>query len=401
MPFSRNKEFYDLVANGLSSIGYKGPSAFHAYVNDVFAKKYNAEKTFAKMGFPLNPNIPLNPTYEQLEATVTPYTMASYVDIDSDGPSKGVGEISLKMGTLPTFKHEFNLDRKTLREKMMLKEAIGDTNQSINNTILGLLYNANDTLIGGNYNTMKYQRNQVVSNECKLIINKENNPMGYALQIDFGVDSKNKRVSKWYTKSGDGSVTAVSDLGTKVNPISVLKDIKYNAENRDGMADGHFELSKKTWNNLMTLDYFREMYSVAMRPDITDAANRLAYGKMVGDNDIRMFLEKVVGAEIHIIDDVSCVDKYNAETGKPEVARLDSFKEGVIVYMPNGNIGDTQFGKPLAMQTPGSRVALFDGGRTMIRQIFQDRTMTQTVQSECTGLVVPNKVRWMYYLTIA
>ena len=286
--------------------------------------------TFAVLCCRVNPIFPCFLIQRQSRSTLFPYTMASYVDIDSDGPSKGVGEISLKMGTLPTFKHEFNLDRKTLREKMMLKEAIGDTNQSINDTILGLLYNANDTLIGGNYNTMKYQRNQVVSNECKLIINKENNPMGYALQIDFGVDSKNKRVSKWYTKSGSG-VTAVTDLGTKVNPIAVLKDIKYNADNNDGMADGHFELSKKTWNNLMTLDYFRNMYSVAMRPDITDAANRLAYGKMVGDEDIRLFLEKVVGAEIRIIDDVSCVDKYNAETGKPEVARLDSFKEGVIV----------------------------------------------------------------------
>ena len=29
-----------------------------------------------------------------------------------------------------------------------------------------------------------------------------------------------------------------------------------------------------------------------------------------------------------------------------------------------------------------------------------DETMTQVVKSEVTGLCVPNKVRWMYYLTV-
>ena len=52
------------------------------------------------------------------------------------------------------------------------------------------------------------------------------------------------------------------------------------------------------------------------------------------------------------------------------------------------------------METPGARTALYDGGRTLIRQLFDDETMTQVIKSEVTGLVVPNKVRWMYYLEI-
>ena len=46
------------------------------------------------------------------------------------------------------------------------------------------------------------------------------------------------------------------------------------------------------------------------------------------------------------------------------------------------------------------RTALYDGGRTLIRQVFNDETMTQVIKSEVTGLVVPNKVRWFYYLNI-
>ena len=38
--------------------------------------------------------------YEQIESSVRPYTIASHVDIDSDGPVKGHGEITLGAGGL-------------------------------------------------------------------------------------------------------------------------------------------------------------------------------------------------------------------------------------------------------------------------------------------------------------
>ena len=128
---TRNKEYYDLVAHGLLSQGYSGPRALETWINDTFASKYNAESTFAQMGFPLNPNIPINPTFEQIEATIRPYTMATYVDIDSDGATKSTDGLALKMGSLPTFKHEVTMSRKTLREKMLLADAIGGTTPEI------------------------------------------------------------------------------------------------------------------------------------------------------------------------------------------------------------------------------------------------------------------------------
>ena len=123
--FTRDAQFYDLIGKGLVSLGYTGQGALQGFVDDFFAEKYNAESTFAGLGFPLNPNLPINPTYEQIEATIRPYTMAGYVDIDSDGPSKSVDGLSLKQGGLPTFKHEVTIDRKIMREKLMLAEAIG------------------------------------------------------------------------------------------------------------------------------------------------------------------------------------------------------------------------------------------------------------------------------------
>ena len=147
--FTRDANFYDLIGKGLASLGYTGASSLQSFVDDFFAEKYNAETTFAELGFPLNPNLPINPTYEQIEATIRPYTMAGYVDIDSDGPSKSVDGVSLKQGGLPTFKHEVTLDRKIMREKLMLAEAIGRTNTEIDNVMVKLLFRGVEDLLGG------------------------------------------------------------------------------------------------------------------------------------------------------------------------------------------------------------------------------------------------------------
>lgn len=396
---TRNKEFYDLVGKGLASMGYTG-NAFEAWVNDMFADKYNAEETFAQMGFPLNPNIPINPTYEQIEATIRPYTMATYVDIDSDGATKSTDGLSLKLGNLPTFKHEITLSRKTLREQMMLANAIGGTTPEIEQTVLDLLFYGVDDLLGGNYNTFLYQRHQIVSNNGKLVINAQNNPLGIPLEVDFGVPKKNIKTSKWYTKPSEAAIQEAEVTNGTIDPIKIMRDTKRKAQDNDFAPAGHWEVDRVTWEDLLSLPYFRKMYVMYTRPDITDETNISTYGALVDDDTIKRFIEARVGAEIRVIDSVSSVEKFNETTKKMEYVNLRGFNEGVMVYVPNDALGDVQCGRPVYMETPGARTALYDGGRTLIRQIFNDETMTQVVKSEVTGLVVPNKVRWFYYLTI-
>lgn len=400
---TRDKQFYDIVAKGLASMGYvdkDGVSALQYFIQDMFANKYNAERTFSNLGFPLNPNIPINPTYEQIEATVRPYTMATYVDIDSDGATKSTDGLSLRMGGLPTFKHEVTLSRKILREKMMLANAIGSTTPEIEKTIMDLLFTGIDDLLGGNYNTIAYQRHQVVSKKGVLTIGAKNNPLGIPLEIDFGVPSKNKKTSKWYTKGGDGAITQETAVGTSIDPIKVMRDVKRDSQQKDFAPQGHWEVSKTTWDDMLLMPYFRNMYVMYARPDITDADNRTAFGALVDDATIKSFIEARIGAPITVIDAISSVEKFNTTTKKTDYANLESFEEGVLVYVPDGAIGDVQCGKPIYMETPGARTALYDGGRTLIRQLFNDETMTQVVKSEVTGLCVPNKVRWMYYIDI-
>lgn len=394
MAMTRTKEFYDFLGTGLRDYGY---TDFKAYLDDMFAEKYNADKTFEEMGFPLNPNIPIRPTYEQMEVNVRPYTMATHVDIDSDGPTKSTDGFALKMGQLPIWKHEFTIGRKELREQMYLADRIGNTTPEIIDVAMEQLFITTDSLLGGNYNTMLYNRHQIVSNFGKLVINAANSHLGIPLELDFGVPSKNKTTEAWYTKNAS---TGVVTEKTGISPIKTMKDVRRNAEQKDRAPKGHWEVSKTTWDDLMELNYFRVQYAIAKRPDIDSDANRLAWAETIEEDEIKRYIESRIGAPIVIIDHIGSIEKFDTTAKKMAYVDCPSFVEGVMVYVPDGAIGDTQFGKPIYMETPGARTALYDGGRTLIRQVFNDENMVQTIKSEFTGLPVPNKTRWMYYLTV-
>jgi len=365
----RDKNFYDLVGKGLASFGFAGADAFNLWVESVFADKYNAEAIYSQMGFPVNPDIPINPTYSQVEAAFNVYSMATYVDIDSDGATKSTDGLELKQGGLPTFKHEIPVSRKIMREQMALAERMGGIDGQIEETVMDLLFNSVDKLLGGNYNTMKYQRHQIISNGGKLVIDSTNNPLGVPLTIDFGVPAKNKITDRWYAVNATtGAVTEQSNI----DPIKKMKEIKKAAENKDYAPAGHWEVSKNTWDIIVDLPYFRKMWAQDNRPDIA-AADQLAYGNIQADDAIKTFIEKRINAPIVIVDDIAEIEK------KGQRVTLKSFNDGVMVYVPNEDLGDVQFGRPIFSVSSASRAALYDGGRTLLLQHFNDETMTQII----------------------
>ena len=171
---------------------------------------------------------------------------------------------------------------------MALAERMGGVDSQITETVMDLLFNSVDKLLGGNYNTIKYQRHQIISNEGKLVIDSTNNPLGVPLTLDFGVSAKNKFTDRWYSvNSSTGVVTEQSGI----DPIKKLKDIKKAAENKDYAPAGHWEVAKHLgYYNRPAL--FQEMWAQAMRPEITNADAQLAYGNIQDDDTIKAFIEK-------------------------------------------------------------------------------------------------------------
>jgi len=397
---TRSYEFYDVISQGLAALGFKDDvsgSSLTKYLDDMFALKYNADQTFAQEGFPLNPNIPLDSEWEQLNATIRPYTLAAHVDIDSDGPTKSTDGLTLNMGNLPTFKHEVPLSKKTVREKLQLAQRLGALDTDIVDTIMNLFFMSNDSLLGGNYNTVLYMRNQLVSNMANLIINGDNSPLGIPLSIDFGVPQKNKISSVWYTVSDGNVVQSAEIVSGSIIPMQVLRNVKKNAETIDFCPTGHWEISKGTKEALISMKYWRDMYTSAR---YTDTTNLALLSQQATDDDMIAYISRIIGAPIIVKDHIAQIEKFNTTTKKVEYTNLNSFKDGVMVYVPDGAIGDCQFGKPFAIDMPGAKIGWYDGGRTLLRSIFYPESMSMVVKSEFSGMPVPNKTKWMYYVTI-
>lgn len=90
-----------------------------------------------------------------------------------------------------------------------------------------------------------------------------------------------------------------------------MRDVKRNSEQKDFAPAGHWEVSKTTWDDLMMLPYFRNLYVTYTRPDVTDDANKKALGSLIDDETLKAFIEARVGAPIVVIDAISVVEKYN------------------------------------------------------------------------------------------
>ena len=396
----RTQEFENIVDRGLAALGFRNNgngTALTQYFKFMFEDKYNAQKTFAQEGFPVNPNIPLSATWEQINATVRPYTMATRVDIDSDGATKHTDGFTLKQGGLPTFKHEVPFDKKILRDKLLLAQELGGINQNIVDVVMQLMFLSSDSLIGGNYNTVLYMRDQIVSNQGKYILDATNNPLGIPLSITFDIPTKNKTTSAWYTEASGVYTQAADVTSGTIDPINVLRKVKRDAEDDDFCPMGHWEISKATRDALVSMKYWRDMYTAVGH---TDTTNLALLSQAAVDDDIMAFIGRVIGAPIVVKDHKAQVEKWDNANKQVVVTTVNSFADGVMVYVPDGAIGDVQFSKPLAIDMPGAQIGWYDGGRTLMRQLFEPKSMSMRIKSEFTGMVVPNKTQWMYYVTI-
>lgn len=408
---ARPKEFYDLLGQGLAALGFQDDgqtSALSKFIDTYFADKYNAEATMATAGFPLNPNVPLNPIYEQIEAAYRPYTIATHVDIDSDGPTKSTDEVSLASGRLPVWKHQIVTSRKDVYDQLLLADRLGGVDNQILQSFMKMFFNSTDKLLGGNYNTMLYLRNMIVSTG-KIAIDANNNPAGIPMVIDF-VDAtlrkKHTTTSVWYTKNTTtGDVTQDAKVGADTNgvdPIHIMRKTRIDAQMGSEHLPSacHWECDRMTWEAILAMPYFRTLWSTTKRPDVTDAANKLALGNMVSDEDFKVWFEQCIGAKVVVNDNMASIEKINKTTNKVEIVDMRGFEEGTFVLVPDGDLGDSQFGRLVAIGSSAAKIAYYDGGRTLLRTVFNDDTMTYSTRSEFTGIPVPNKTRWQYFLKI-
>ena len=382
----RNQTYYDLLgANGIGMTNER----FQTFINK-FQEKYNVLNTD---GFDWDDEIQIDFTYEQLQAELGIATLPTFVDIDAGAPYKMQDKFVIGSNKIPRFKHGFAMNEKIIREQMIMAKRLGSVTPDVRNTLLKLLFDSVDKLIVGNHNELTYQRNQIVSTG-KFDITAENNPQGIkGLSFTFGTNTSSlSGTSRWWTNAEH----SVANQGSASDPLNDMKKIRKTATSA-GVPLGHFEISKVLFDDLATHTKVLSRVGYALYPNADGETNAITYAQNLTEDALKAAMERIVGAPIKVIDARAVVEKF--ESGKIVKSAIDSFDSKSFAYVPDGMLGTIKAVEPIAVADPAARIAYFDGGRTIIKNVFNTDTNTQYVYSECTALVVPSVARYMYSVT--
>ena len=387
----RDSTFYDVIAYGLNG------TSFQEFVDRFDKLKYNVLNTD---GFNWDPEIQIDFTYEQLQAQLGIATLPTYVDIYSRGPLKSQKGLTIGTNKIPRFKHGFAIDEKIIREKMIMYQRFGQAalNPQTKEALMELLFDNVEKLLQGNRNALTYQRMQVVSTG-QYSITTDNNPQGISgLTFDFGIPAANKQTltgnARWWTNASH--TTAVE--GSASDPIKFLQE-KYKEATVKCPA-GHFEISKQLWDDFLVHSMVRQRVGYNLSPLVTSdtVAQQVAYN--LDDDKMKNSIERLVGCRIVVRDTMAVVEKFNKTTKEIEEVSLPGFNIKNVTFVPNGKLGTIKAVEPIAVPDPGARIAFYDGGRTILKQMFNTKTNTQEIESECTALVVPSTAHYIRVYTV-
>lgn len=161
-----------------------------------------------------------------------------------------------------------------------------------------------------------------------------------------------------------------------------------------------FEVSKKGFNRFLGHSKVLIALGYYYNPEAASDAIATNIAKRLSTEESRVLLERKLGVSIVIIDSVSAVESYNKTTKSIVKTNISSFDEDAWVLMPSGEIGTIKSVQPIIIQDPAARIALYDGGRTVLTQTFDAKNKYQYIESELTALCVPSNTKYMYYLNI-
>ena len=388
--------YYDLLSFGL------GNFSFQQFV-DRFQEKYNVLQTD---GFNWDTEIQLDYTYEQLIASLGIVTLPIYVDVDSEGLDKSLGEFKIGSNKIPTQKHRYPMNAKMLRERMIMVQRFGEAalNQDTRTALLDLLFESTDKLLAGNRNALTHQRMQVVS-KGQFTIDITNNPRGIkGLTFDFGIPSANKETlsgqNRWWTTSEH----VAANEGTSSDPLLYLKN-KRKAMRKAGFPNGHFEIAEDLFDDLLTHSKVLERIGLALYPMAASATNpgtaAQGYATNMTDEAKRAAIESIIGCPIIPRDSLAAVEKFDDATKSIKATTIENFDPLNVAFVPDGQIGTIKSVQPMVFtDDPTQRIAWFDGGRTLLTQRFESKTKSMYVESEMAVLCVPSMPQYMCVYTV-
>lgn len=379
-------QFYDLVSRAFN--GDATSRRLQTFVDSTMSLKYNGLNLD---GFPFDPDMQLDYTYEQIQKELGITPMASYYDVDSPAIPKAEQEINLATGRIPRMKEVMYFNEDKVRKQLILEKMLSD--EKIPIQAGQKLFEIVNELIGRHTNSLTYQRNQMVS-AGKLILNDKNNPDGtLRVTLSANVPLKNRK-----TLSGDKKFwkdKTYAQEGAKADPIQSIID--WLQPILDKGIKGHIEINLTYYRRLLRHSKVNQTIGFGLWPT-TSAESATGAATVLPLSKKTSALEDLLGVKIKTVDSISSVLTYNTTSKRMEHTTAPSFNPDVIVFIPDGNVGKVLTVMPISTQDNSALVSTFYDGRLMLTVARDAVTKCQGFHTEMTSLVVPNVPQYFFYL---
>ena len=377
-------QFYDL----LSRAGKAEGKRLQAFIDNQVMQKYNELDI---PGFAFAQDMQLDFTYEQIQKELGLNIMASYVDLDSPAiPDAPQGAI-LHTGRIPRMKKVEYYNEDKYRKMLIAEQRFGANSDRVFESALTELFITADNLIGGHINSLSYQRHQIVSTG-KFTLTAENNPNGIK-GLTFSSHVPN---SNWNTLSGTKRWWTDAEKTTEGTAATPVEDMVAMVETaRAKGVRGHFEVNAATLTKILNHTKVAGVIGINALPASTAEA-QAAFAATFSRARKKAILEELVGASIVEIDNKVVTQKITK--GAVENVLFDSFDANVVVFVPDGSLGEIITVEPIAIE--GGKYATFLGGRGLLTVGADYEKKCQSFNTEMTSLVVPNLPQYMWYTRV-
>ena len=376
-------QFYDLLSRAL---GGNDGRRLQGFLDNVVAQKYNQLNI---PGVKFAAEMQLDFTYEQLQKTTGINVMAQYLDLDSPATPVGTEGAVIATGRIPRMKMVEYYNEDKYRKLLIAEQRFGASSDRVVNAAVEALFNTASNLVGGHTNSLTYQRHQVVST-TKFTLNSTNNPNGLiGLTFSSHVPAANVNTlagaKRWWTASD------YSAEGSAADPIADMIAMVEVA--REKGIEGHFEINASFLDKVLKHSKVVAAIGANLFPTANDSAAAAAYLSRAKKIEV---LAEIVGASIDAIDAKVATEVYNKTSKALERKMMDAFEANVLVFVPNGEIGEILTVEPIAIE--GGTYATFYGGRLLMTVDVDAKYKCQSFNTEMTSLVVMNRAQEMFYL---
>ena len=376
-------QFYDLLSRAL---GGNDGRRLQGFLDNVVAKKYNELNI---PGFKFAADMQLDFTYEQLQKEIGLNVMAQYLDLDSQPIPVGTEGAVISTGRIPRMKMVEYYNEDKYRKLLIAEQRFGATSNRVVNAAVEALFNTADTLVGGHTNALTYQRHQIVSTG-KFTLNSTNNPNGlvgltFASHVPTANINTLAGTKRWWTNAD------YTTEGSAADPIADLIAMVEVARQKG--VKGHFEVNASYLDKILKHSKVVAAIGANLFPMAENAAASAAYLSRAKKIEV---LAEIVGAPIVAIDAIVATEVYNKTAKALERKMIDAFDANVVVFLPDGNIGEIITVEPIAID--GGTYATFYGGRLLMTVDVDAKYKCQSFNTEMTSLAVPNKPQYMWYL---